>query len=162
MILLSHRPDKREAEKIRKEYRLTHPYCMRPIKVNGIWRFCRRRPVQVNEIAHGSNRIIEPANLCTFCDFPVGRCHLGWFHRDDKPPEKDSQIMLQMFGVKMLMEEATYADVERLMDGRPWWEPEMGDITIKNAVDIWIDEMRTLTETELPRLKLTKQRIELE
>jgi hypothetical protein len=147
-----------EAKRVRVAYASEHRYCWRPIYVNGLWRFCRRTGVlHTNEIAHGSRRIIHPANLIMLCGFPSGRCHEGYFHREDNPGETDAEIMMRMAAVKVIFEETTLEQVEIIMDGRPWWKPGMPRTqTLSMEVERLAREMESLRETELPRWRIVK------
>jgi len=148
---------KYSAEKIRKAYLCSHPYCCRPVKVNSEWRFCRRRGVlHVNEIAHGSMRIIHTSNLYVMCGWPTGDCHLGYFHEGHGTDETIGRRMMRLFAVKALFAEAVIDEIKILMRGRRWWQPGMG--TLEDEIEKLKNEMKSLMDTELERWQIEKRK----
>lgn len=150
-----------QANKIRRAYGAERPYCWRPFKENDVWRLCRGRGVRhVHEIAHGNNRVIHTANLFTLCGDPDGRCHMGYFHREDNPEESDARLMMEAFAVKVIFGEATYDQVATLMEGRNWWTPGMGKtLDVIQACALVVEEMKELAATELPLWQNERTRI---
>lgn len=150
---------KYQGEKLRSAYRATHPYCWRAIEGSGGWRFCGGAEyLEVNEIAHGSNRIIHPSNMIMYCGFFGGRCHHGIFHREDNPEQSDARLMLEALAVKVMFGETTYDEVTILMNGRQWWSEDMGrEATVIDACKAIVEERKSLLVTELPRWRLVRK-----
>ena len=49
--------------KMEQEYRASHKAfgCITPFKKDGLWYLHKAKPVQLNHVAHGSNKIDDPA-----------------------------------------------------------------------------------------------------
>ena len=145
---------KGECAKASKSYLATHRECWRPVKVNGLWRFCRNRVVLgAHHIARLRGTLIgeSVANRFPLCDFPVGRCHQDYGHRA-RTDESEGRVTLRLFAVKMMFGEATRSEIEALMRGRNWWTVEMGKAwALQDELSMLAGEMGDLLETELPR-----------
>jgi hypothetical protein len=152
---------KHHGEKLRSAYRATHPYCWRAVwdEADGVWRFCGGdMSLEVNEIAHGNNRIIHPSNFIMYCGYPGGRCHHGIFHREDNPEQSDARLMLEALAVKVMFGETTYDEVTIIMNGRQWWTEDMGrEATVVDACQAIVEERKSLLLTEMPRWQMVRK-----
>ena len=142
---------RKQASAERREYEATHPLCARPAPVHGRWVFCRCGLAMCHEIRHGSGIVYEKPNYYPLAHQP---CHMGWAHREQNPPESDGEIMLRMFAVKIMYEEATKDDVARLMRGIQWWAladwERVKHMNLVDRVDELTFEMRSLTDLKHP------------
>lgn len=152
------RVTKEQAKEMQEAYRRTHLECWRPIQVNGIWRFCRRRPACCDHIPRRRDGWERPEIYSPLCDGLVGNCHAGWKHGGD-PHETDAEQpegyrMLQQFAIKIMMGETEEEEVQEYMRGRTWWKSE-DEVTeamcIEGSLEQIIESFDDLITTEVPR-----------
>lgn len=152
------RVSKKQAAAMQAAYREVHPECWRLLQLNGVWRFCRRRPAICDHIPRKRDGWERPQVYYPLCDQPVGNCHAGWKHGGD-PHEVDAEQaegyrMLQQFAVKIMMGETNEDEVQEYMRGRTWWkklDPVTDAMSIEGYLEQMADIFKNLQTSEMPR-----------
>lgn len=151
---MADRVSKTEAKHMQRDYRDAHTECWRPIKVNGLWRFCRRKPAVCDHIPRKVGGWERPEVYYSLCQGFRSDCHNAWKHDGNRQGEPEGYRMLQQFAIKEIMGEGDLANVPRYMKGRTWWRHENEQdlaTDIEGMVDLMIQEFKDLIKTELPR-----------
>jgi len=144
---------KTQIKTLRAAYRQTHQQCLRPIKVNGLWRFCKRRPVHLHHLVGHSYE--QTWNYYPLCERLGDGCHLGALHGWRTQPEKRIEILCRMLAVKVMLGEATAPQVELILLGKKWWTPDQGsDATSSRLVMKYAGEMLDDLARDMAKIKL--------
>ena len=128
-----------------RNYRESHPHCLRPILFNGIWRFCWKPTGAAHHITGRGKGRENDNNKFPMCQPADGGCHFGYGHGHETELEPRPIRTIRLLAIKVWLREANIGDISVLMRGKRWWTPELGESAeISDAIALAIRGMYSL------------------
>jgi len=134
-----------EVMRRQKQYRRGHPWCWRPVIVNGVWRLCSMPTMHAHHIAGRGTRKEDQNNKFPLCSYPRGSCHNGWAHGAARNVEHPKVRRLRMFAVKLMIGETSLPEIKHILFGMAWMPDGLTELSsIEEFIIHYAEEMETL------------------